>query len=942
MYSLRFLGSPCVDTPAGTAGERLSQPRALALLACLGAAGTEGCTRDRLVGLFWPDLDARHARHDLSVQLHQVSRALETRAFLTHGDFVRLNPRVIATDLEAFRNAIARDDLEQAARLYRGPFLDGLHLTGAAEFERWMEDERQRLAAQGLEVLESLANRAEGAGHTAEATAWWQRAAQHDPFNSRVALAYARALAASGDRGNGVQFLREHVKRLRTDLEIEPDQNVLDAIRTGAFGVTLPRTASQERSRPAPPDEMEVAPDEHRPSEAPAAARRLWRGRVALLTAIVVLALVATMAVRARHAQGRDAGRIAIVPTEGLGLDTAIAALVTSHLHAAMAEWSAFWAAAPSTDSDPAASRLPARLSLTSRATPVAGGIELHASLTDASDGTPLVAASVTGAPDSLRAAAEHLLVDLFARAYHLPEDRIAVLDSFGPAAVRLFVQAAGSGPLERARLLREALARGDGFAPAAVALLETAPDYYNQLRGDDWEPIAETAWAYRSRLSPADRAFVEAKVGWRFVPAYTAAQHVSAWEWAVKIAPDRLTHWRGLTLACHRWCSELQQDWSDRALRLHDSLLLRGDQTLLDHALEVAFLARDTARMRRYAALLSDDARYGQWLVANGLGRERESAELRGLMERGEFLDMRVGNMATLTGIGLEDAETIARRDANSGSTYQLKAQVVARERGRHAEYRTLRDKMFQLEQTTNRYDVFLANLTIWEWAYFDEPEADSVLDRHERTLSAIIASEPSRGPDTLATAHCALAQLRLRRGDSSGVAAAVAYLSHDAAAREQAVSRMCAPFLELQSARGGDRDRITGAIRRLNDVVRDRPLDLATGGGMLNVEIMLAGAINLQLARTYLALGYPEVGLEAVERRPYRAGLWSLFGFHNEFLLEEARLLAAAGVRSAAQERYDRYFRLRPEPPDLPAWRTTWEQARAERLALMSTDDS
>ena len=960
MYSLRFLGSPCVDPPAGGHGERLSQPRALALLACLGAAGPDGCTRDRLVGLFWPDLDTRHARHALSVQLHQIRRVLETRAVLTHGDFMRLNPDVVATDLAAFREAIAQQDLEQAASLYRGPFLEGFHLTGAAEFERWMEDERQRLAVQCLDVLESLASRAGRAGHPAEAIAWWQRAAQHDPFNSRVALACARALAAGGDRGNGVQFLREHARRLRTDLEIEPDQEVLDAISSGDFGVATdfngssygpdpasaavplaapeaPSSPSQEHSGPGALDEMGVTPADDRPEEVPAVRHRPWRGRVALLASMVVLALVGAMAARARYAQSRDAGRIVILPTSGPGLDTTITALVTSHLHAAMADWPSIGSAAP-----PAApGRFPARLALTSRVAPVAGGIELHASLTDASDGTPLAAASVSGAPENLRASAEHLLIDLFARAYHLPEDRIAELDSFGPAAVRLYVQAAGSDPPERTRLLYGALARDGNFAPAAVALLETAPDYYNQLRGDEWEPIAEAAWTHRSRLSPADRAFVEAKVGWRFIPAYTAAQHVAAWERAVEIAPDRLTHWHELTFACYRWCSELQPDWQARALRLHDKLLARGDQTLVEHALEVAFLAGDTARMRRYADLLSDDARYGRWLVANGLGRERESAQLRRLMERGEFLDMRVGNMATLTGIGLEDAEIIARQDVNSGSLYQLKAQVVARERGRHAEYRTLRDKMFQLEQTTNRYDVFLAHLTIWEWAYFDEPEADSVLDRHDRMLSAIIATEPRRGPDTLATAHCARAQLRLRRGGSDGVAEAVAYLSHDAEARDQSVSRMCAPFLELLSARGVDRDAITRATRRLNDVVRDRPLDLATGGGMINVELMLAGVINLQLARTYLALGYPEVGLEAVERRPYRAGLWSLFGFHNEFLLEEARLLAAAGVRSAALERYDRYLRLRPEPPDLPAWRTAWEQARAERMALISSDD-
>jgi hypothetical protein len=85
-------------------------------------------------------------------------------------------------------------------------------------------------------------------------------------------------------------------------------------------------------------------------------------------------------------------------------------------------------------------------------------------------------------------------------------------------------------------------------------------------------------------------------------------------------------------------------------------------------------------------------------------------------------------------------------------------------------------------------------------------------------------------------------------------------------------------------------------------------------------------------------LALGYPEFGLQVVVRRPYRAGLWGLFGFHVDFVLEEARLLAAAGAREAALAMYDRYFRLRPTPPDLLAWRETWEDARAEREVLLS----
>jgi hypothetical protein len=341
---------------------------------------------------------------------------------------------------------------------------------------------------------------------------------------------------------------------------------------------------------------------------------------------------------------------------------------------------------------------------------------------------------------------------------------------------------------------------------------------------------------------------------------------------------------------------------------------------------------------MQRYAELLHDDASYGRWLAATALERRREKQRIQRLFEQRGFLSMRVVTTAILTGIGLDDAETVAGLELNSGESYQLKPMVLARERGRHAEYRALRDKVLQLAYTTTRWDVFVSNAIIWEWAYFEEPEADAVLDAHDRMLSGVIARSPSVAPDTLATAHCSLAQLRLKRGDTTGVAAAVAHLSDHPGARNLAVSRMCVPFLRLLSAQGRGHDAVTRATRRLNDALRYRPLSIGTGDGMMNVETMLAGAANLELARVFRELGYPEIGLQVVVRRPYRAGLWGLFGFHVDFVLEEARLLAAAGATEQALAKYDLFFRLRPEPPDLNSWRQTWEAARAERQGLRS----
>ncbi len=961
------------------------QPRALAVLACLSAAGPDGCTRDKLVGLLWQNLDTPHARHALSVQLHQIRRALGRDALVTDGDLVRLNPEAVVADVSQFHAAVRAGDLRQAADLYRGPFLDGFHLSGCIEFERWMEDERQRLALQCLDLLEMLAKRTEREGSPMGAVVWWQRAAQHDPFNSRVALACARALAASGDRGNGVQLLREHAARLRTELEIEPDAEILAAIRSGDFGVTpdyangthwsdghggsQPVVGSGESAAPslsassAPIriGDVRSATPAHASHTVPRRGNRPPPRRVVVLVVVTVLALVTTLAVRARNTDTYDPSRIVILPTQVVGLDTTISALVMSHLHASLADWPSLttaslsavaelWRSAggspqfapPEAATRSIAARLGAGLLLISSATSAADGMELHAVLADAADATAIATARIVGPRDSLHTLAEQLTVRLFARAQRMPDDRIATLDSYEPGAVRLYLRANSGGPAERDRLLREALARDTAFAVAAVALLDTSPDYYAQRVGDAWEPVAAVAWTHRDRLSPADRAYVEALVGWRFSPDYTAAQHVAAWERAVEVAPDRLSHLRGLAVECYRWCSEIHLRWTDRVLQAYDALLDAGetDGELLERGLEAAVLAGDHKRTRRYADLLPDDALYGRWLAAIGLSRDDDRAELRDLFEQNEFFSMRVVTTAILTGIDLQDAERAARFDLNSGNVYQLKPMVLARERGRHAEYRALRDKMLQLAYTTTRWDVFVTYQVVWEWAYFAEPEPDSVLEAHDRALSENIARSPDVTPDTLAAAHCALAQLRLRRGDTTGVADAVLYLSGADRGKDLAISRMCAPFLELLSARGRGHEVLTRATRRLNDALRHRPLDLGTGAGMINLEISLAAAANLELARAFRALGYPEVGLQAAARRPYRAGLWGLFGFHNEFVLEEARLLAAAGAREKALEKYDLYFRLRPEPPDLASWRMTWEAARAEREALRADD--
>jgi len=974
MYALRFLGGVRIEAPAGGDSRLLAQPRLIALLACVGAAGRDGCTRDKLLATLWEDLDTRRARHALSVQLHALRRELGRSAILTSGDFVRLNPDVIAVDAAAFKQAVGDQDFELAAGLYGGPFLEGFHLKGSVEFGRWADDERGRLAVQCLDVLETLALRAERAGELAPAVTWWQRAANQDPFNTRVALALARALAASGDRGNGVQFLREHVQRLRQELEIEPEPEILEAIKTGDFGVTPGyRNGSKDevapRSAPAPvPAAVAVPATEVRAaSVAPAVPRQRRpapRRGIAVAAALAVTALVGALALSANIIRPRHGTNVmAILPFRAVGIDTIQAALATSHLHAAVAQWealettdanatAALWAErggptpglSPEEEVRLIAGRLGAGRVVAGHVAPSVSGVEVHASMTDAATGAKLAAASVTGHADSLQSVVELLFFHLVAREKGVPEDRIATLNRYEADAVRLYVQAYCADCGERSRLLREALGRDTSFALAALALVETGPGL-DEFRQDDWwKFVAGVAWDDRDRLSPADRAYVEAMLGWRFVPEYTAAQYVAAWQNAVDVAPDRMSHWRGLALECYRWCSELYRNWEQRALEAQDRLLALGDEDFdnLERALEVAVLAGDTARIRRYATVLPPGPSYGEWLAAVGLGDERESADLVQRLAEQQFALLRLGNFAILTGMALEDAEAAALipRPDKLGSVYRLEQMVLARERGRHTEYRRLRAKMFQLLNKSTRWDIFHSSQVISEWAYYGEPETDSVLTEHDGRLTGLIERTPAVAPDTLALAHCLRAQLRIGRGDTTGLDGTVGYLYGDSSARQLAISRMCAPFLELLAARGRSRAAAISAARALSDVVSDRPLDLGTGAGMFNAELLLAASANLELARTYLELGLPDLGFAAVTRRPYRAGLWGMFGFHIDFVREEARLLARAGERDAALDAYAKYFRLRPNPPDLASWRDTWYVVRAELDSLLESD--
>ena len=174
-----------------------AQPRRLAVLALLARAGRPGITREKILALLWPDEPEERARRSLNQAVYSLRRDLGDEDALLGAKDLRLNLDRIEVDTIEFDDAIKENDVERAIRLYDGPFLDGLFVARAGEFERWVEAERAALALDYARALERAATGAGERGDHQAAVALWRKLAATDPLNGRVTLSVMTALVAA-------------------------------------------------------------------------------------------------------------------------------------------------------------------------------------------------------------------------------------------------------------------------------------------------------------------------------------------------------------------------------------------------------------------------------------------------------------------------------------------------------------------------------------------------------------------------------------------------------------------------------------------------------------------------------------------------------------------------------------------------------------------------
>lgn len=169
------------------------------------------------MALLWPNADAATARRGLRNALHGVRSRLGEAAILSVGDqLIGVNPALLSCDV----HDLERDGL---LGLDNGPLsgesvqpLHGLHVRGAAAFDRWLANERARLRAlwQQAATDQREAN-TRGAVRAIERVAHVSRPYAPDTWSLHARVHYLFLRAAHGGTAQDLLQCREYFEQAR-------------------------------------------------------------------------------------------------------------------------------------------------------------------------------------------------------------------------------------------------------------------------------------------------------------------------------------------------------------------------------------------------------------------------------------------------------------------------------------------------------------------------------------------------------------------------------------------------------------------------------------------------------------------------------------------------------------------------------------------------------
>lgn len=303
-FRLLMLGGLTLLRPDGTEDPGLvARGRKLVLLAYL-ALSRRALARDQLATFLWGHRDDERARHSLRDALSVLRQVLG--ATIPRGrDVIGLAADApLDVDVLELRAAARAGDHSAVVALYRGPFLDGVHIGDASEVEHWISEERratERLFVAACAVECPRLAEANDWDGSAELARRWLAA---DPTDPAALVYYIRAIAAA-DTPAALRLANAEYQRHTALLAREYDE------APGATVLALHAELSDRLARAREPIIVEHNAAISSPAEVPGApeTRRLTpRVSRPIIAAAAVTVIALVLLPFMRRARPADAG----------------------------------------------------------------------------------------------------------------------------------------------------------------------------------------------------------------------------------------------------------------------------------------------------------------------------------------------------------------------------------------------------------------------------------------------------------------------------------------------------------------------------------------------------------------------------------------------------------------------------------------------------------
>jgi DNA-binding SARP family transcriptional activator len=184
------------------------------VLAYLALEAPRPVTVDRLLEIFWPDVDEERARANLRTNLTNLRQALKIQPlFQRQGNLLTLDPELgLWHDVTQLRNLLRDGQGRAALELYRGPYLEDCYLDFAVRCREELERQLVDAACALMEQSQDLA----------EVIFYGQRALQLDACCQPAALTLMKAYRQQGRPEESLRIYESLRRKLAQDMDLEP------------------------------------------------------------------------------------------------------------------------------------------------------------------------------------------------------------------------------------------------------------------------------------------------------------------------------------------------------------------------------------------------------------------------------------------------------------------------------------------------------------------------------------------------------------------------------------------------------------------------------------------------------------------------------------------------------------------------------------------------